>query len=137
MKPSTPHPTSGNENYYAYFDVQRYYRHCVNARGGVTTNGWFTRASKPDGGAAQGAAADKAMGRCTLVQPRIIKRLNYSKAFTSQSGLATAPIIGINLSAQSGYNTNTEVDMQMGSRTRPFCGLYDMPAGSPGLLQVH
>jgi hypothetical protein len=129
--------TLGNENYYAYFDVQRYFRHCVTARVGVTTNGWFTRASKDDGGSAQGPAPLKPMGQCTLVGPGQTKRLNYSKAFTSQSGLNTAPIIGINLSAQSGYNTETEVDMKMGPRTRPFCGLYDLPGGRPGLLQVH
>jgi hypothetical protein len=42
-------------------------------------------------------------------------------------------VIGINLSAQTGYDQDTSVKFHF-TQTHSLCGKKDVPGGSPGLL---
>jgi hypothetical protein len=122
-------------NYYAYTAYTNYRVTCVGK--GFATNSYATRPIGFDGGFATTAAPAKAMGKCTLVPAGTTVTKETSRAYTIGGGVDMSTVIGINLSAQTGYSTQTKIDFAMGAHQHPWCGLADYPGGSPQLMTIH
>jgi hypothetical protein len=57
------------------------------------------------------------------------------------SGVDTGPIIGVSLSSQDGFSASGELIYQLGSESKPYCGVHNYPGASgspaPGAIQIH
>jgi hypothetical protein len=57
-------------------------------------------------------------------------------AYNNSAGIGTAGIIGIELSAQTGYSAETKIDYAFHAQGHLWCGYSDYPANGNSRLQT-
>jgi hypothetical protein len=123
------------QNYYAFAAYTDYQLQCIGK--GFDIISYETRPIGFDGGFTTAAAPHKAMGNCTGVRAGITVTKETTRAYQVGGGVDMSTLIGINLSAQTGYSVQTKIDFAMNTNGHPWCGLADFPGGSPQLLTIH
>ena len=115
-------------NYYAYA-TYKWVRHtCVT--GSVASSYESFRPAYYDGGFTYESAPRIAMGHCTGVSARTTVTKSTTRAYQVSGGVNAGSVIGINLSAQTGYSTQVSIDYYTGDYGHPWCGLSAMPDGN-------
>jgi hypothetical protein len=125
-----------NRSYYTQFDWRRY-RHICNAGGRVRTISVSARAGVWDGGAGHRESSTIKAGYCVIQEAGSSFIQRSTKASRLSTAVSTSAVLGINLSAQTGYSTTAELVYRMHSKGHPVCGEHGKPATTPGRLQVH
>jgi hypothetical protein len=61
----------------------------------------------------------------------------YDSTGTTMHFFSAQGIIDINLSAQTGYSAQTDIDYAFNDAAHPWCGFADVPAGNSELQTIH
>ena len=129
-----------NRAYFTYFTYRRYKQHCVEKQRGQVIDQWTNTIFAPytyDGGDKVSKVATIKAGQCIPEVKGGHFDLGRTKATTFSVGVKSSGPIGIDLSADTGYSTNTDIDAEFPGTGHPLCGLKGKPGNSPGLLQIH
>lgn len=94
---------------------------------------FYARPTAVAGGTQLGASAVPTANYCTAYSAGSWLEKSTTAATTTSLGAATVPLIGISLSAQSGYTANTKLKFTFNESGR-LCGTSGYPASAPGLL---
>ncbi|MCW2522150.1 MAG: hypothetical protein JWO63_485 [Frankiales bacterium] len=111
-------------NYFGTVTVTKVRQKCG---GKAFSNQVFLETSALTGGFSYKPAAYIPMGQCENVQKNITVNKHDTRAYTSQAGVSTAGIIGINLTASTGYSTDFSIDYAFHAQGHPWCGLTAPP----------
>jgi hypothetical protein len=127
-----PSSTGAVSTYYeTYFTQSLFGRVCQGHNGFAS---YETRPTKWDGGAITRATSAPSATYCVPYQKGAIFVKTDTEAYTFSAGF-TIPIIGVTLSAQTGYSTTATVEYSMG-RSHYICGTNDYPGGAPSRIVV-
>ena len=125
---------SGNRHDYTYFQWGKYHVTCADP-GSIPTSSWYeARSRRFVGGSTiwNGPTAPSA-GYCVTnaAGSRFVR--TTSKAYEAGGGADVSAVLGIDLSARTGYSSAAEIAYSFSS-TRRLCGTRDFPGGSPSRL---
>lgn len=127
--PSSTGPVS--TYYKTYFTQSLFGRICQRHNGFVS---YETRPTKWDGGAITSVTSAPTAAYCVPYQKGAIFIKTDTEAYTFAAGF-TIPLIGVTLSAQTGYSTTATVEYSMGL-SHYICGTNDYPGGDPSRIVV-
>jgi hypothetical protein len=100
---------------------------------GVVCRGYLTKATEWAGGATRARTSVPKATSCVRQAAGTKFTKDTTSAWTFSSGVSMGTVIGINLSAQTGYDHDASVEYDF-AHTHSLCGKKDNPGGSPGLL---
>ena len=126
--------------YFTYFTYEAYQHHCVEVQRGQVIDEWSVRIYKPksyDGGDKITKTSTIKAGNCIPEHKGGHFLKEKTRATEFSTGAKTSGAIGINLSADTGYSTDTKIDVWFPKTGHLLCGLHAMPGGNAGLLQIH
>jgi hypothetical protein len=127
--PSSTGPVS--TYYKTYFTQSLFGRVCQRHNGFVS---YETRPTKWDGGAVTSLTSAPTATHCVPYQKGATFIKTDTEAYTFGAAF-TIPVIGVTLSAQTGYSTTATVEYSMGL-SHYICGTNDYPGGTPSRIVV-
>lgn len=131
-------PATHNVQYMNYYGTVQSKKVRQKCGGRAFSNQVYLAQSALTGGFSYTAAPRIAMGNCEIIPANTTLTKQKTAAYTNSSGISTAGLIGINLSAQTGYSTDTAIDYANHGHARPWCGLSAAPAlGNSKLQTLH
>jgi hypothetical protein len=140
------HSSAVSMNFPAIHNVQHmnYYGTVVSTKvrqkcgGRAFSNQVFLEQSALTGGFSQAPAPRIGMGYCEGILKNSTVTKQKTAAYNNTAGISTGGIIGINLSAQTGYSTDTSIDYAFHAQGHPWCGYGALLAlGNSKLQTIH